>query len=196
MVVMNWYSIIAPIVVLVLTAFYTVFLLLEAKNMKNNAKLLREEIKGKLAISFLQESVDFLTQSEFAELMREVSLVPNLKQINKESLIGNVYERTPKIEKELKKLMNEISLANKLDKLVKSLEKWARVLVITVILLDSSILFLVLYPFIFFYSPLLKYMSLVVIFGFFLAIVMALKVNSNTDKYKDLYNKRNMLMAD
>lgn len=161
-----------------------------ARGMKNNAKLLREEVKGNLAIVFLEKSVDFLTKSEFADLMREVSFITNLKSIDKDNLINDIYQRSSKIEEELKDLLIKATLINKLDSLILNLEKWSRILKITSILLCVLIFLLIFFIFMFpSYTPFLGYITLGIMLGFFAAIIEALKVYSDSDKYLQLYER-------
>ncbi|QIW24446.1 hypothetical protein EWF20_09965 [Sulfolobus sp. S-194] len=181
-------SILFPLIILAFTIFYALFLFMTASGMKNKAKLLREEVKGKLAILFLEKSVNFLTESEFAELMREVSFITNLKSIDKDNLIDNVYQRSSKIEEELKDLLIKAALVNNLNRLVINLERWSKILKITSILLGVFILLLIFFIFMFpSYALILGYITLGIMLGFFAAIIEALKVYSDSDKYLKLY---------
>ncbi|GAA5419053.1 hypothetical protein [Sulfurisphaera tokodaii] len=188
--ILHWPSILFSIIVLVFTVFYTLFLFMTARGMNNNAKLLREEVKGNLAIIFLEKSVDFLTESEFADLMREVSFITNLKSIDKDNLINDIYKRSSKIEEELKDLLIKATLINKLDNLIVNLQKWSKILEIASILLDVLILLFILFIFMFpSYTPFLGYITLGIMLGFFAAIIEALKVYSESEKYLKLYKE-------
>lgn len=118
---------------------YTSSLFIVAKKMKKRAKVLRNKIKKLAILQFIEQSVNLLSQSEFAELMREVSLLTNIQIEDSNALFYNIYERIPKIEKELKEILIRVAVANKIDNLAKDLESKARNLKISGIMMFLSV---------------------------------------------------------
>ncbi|QXJ31003.1 hypothetical protein [Saccharolobus shibatae] len=128
----------------VFTICYIIFLLMVSNSMKRRAKLLRDKLKVEFPLKFLEKSVDFLSSSEFAELMNELSLITNLSKINKNSLISDFYSRSPMIEKELEDLLLLISITNRIDNLSKDLERKSRLMRIAGIFIFLDILALII----------------------------------------------------
>ncbi|MEM3320342.1 MAG: hypothetical protein QXD27_07790 [Metallosphaera sp.] len=104
---------------------------------------MRRSIKGELIVKFLTNSVDFLTQSEFSELMEELVFLSNVKDINGRGVLDEIYKRFPHIEKELKQLLYEIILINHIDKIAKELEMMSRMIKINGVLFNGVIVIII-----------------------------------------------------
>ncbi|BAB66638.1 hypothetical protein [Sulfurisphaera tokodaii] len=167
---------------LVIISFaYSSSLCVVSKIMKSKSKLLGTKIKKLLALKFIEMSADLLSTSEFAELMEEVSFLTNLEVIDKDGLFHELYQKFPRIEKELKEVFIRVSLVNKIDYLAKDLERKAFVLRIAAGLMFISVLGLVAY---FDFCPYISILSIVQYTTTGLMIILPLII---FDSLKTLY---------
>ncbi|BFI76982.1 hypothetical protein [Sulfurisphaera ohwakuensis] len=160
---------------------YSSSLCIVSKIMKSKSKLLGTKIKKLLALKFIEMSADLLSTSEFAELMEEVSYLANVKVIDKDGLFHELYQKFPRIEKELKEILVRVSLINKIDYLAKDLERKAFVLRIISGIMFFSILGLVTY---FDFCPYISILSIVQYTTTGLMIILPLII---FDSLKTLY---------
>ncbi|QGA53741.1 hypothetical protein GFS03_03605 [Sulfolobus sp. E5-1-F] len=163
---------------------YFDFLFMISNSMRKRVKLLREKLKVEFPLRFLQKSVDFLSSSEFAELMNELSIIMNISKINKNNLIKDFYSRSPKIEKELEDLLMLISIANKIDSLAKDMERKSTLVRVAaiLILLDTIAVFVILN-----YYPSLNIMMYFILVGIMIGLLFiifeSLIVYYNSERY-------------
>ncbi|MEM0290238.1 MAG: hypothetical protein QXD10_10010 [Metallosphaera sp.] len=131
------------ILIFLISSIYLGFIYWIAKLMRSQSESLRRSIKGELIVKFLTNSVDFLTQSEFSELMEELAFLSNVKDINGRGVLDEIYKRFPHIEKELKQLLYEIILINHIDKIAKELEMMSRMIKINGVLFNGVIVIII-----------------------------------------------------
>ncbi|BFH74647.1 hypothetical protein SJAV_25910 [Sulfurisphaera javensis] len=146
-----------PWLILIISSSYASSLCVVSNKMKKRAKTLSTKVKKLIALQFIEKSVDLLSESEFAELMDEVSMLTNVEIHDSNGLFYELYQKFPKIEKELKELMIRISVVNKIDSLTKELERKS-----TTLRISSGILFFTILGFTLYitYCPYLQILSL------------------------------------
>lgn len=140
MAIMGW-------ILLSFASIYTLGLFTVSNSMKKRAYQLKKKIKKLLALQFIEKSTDLLTQSEFSELMEEISFLVNTNKIDTNHLFLNLYERFPKIEKELEELLVRVSLVNRSDILADQLISRSKTLKLTAALMFIAILIDVTYKY-------------------------------------------------
>lgn len=159
--------------------------------MKKRSKILKTKIKKLIALQFVEKSIDLLSQSEFASLMEEISILTNIKILKDNNLIHTVYEKSSKIESELKELLVKVSLMNKIDTLALDLEKKATILKISSVLVFVSTIGFLAYeefcPYIQILS-LMEYITVGLMITLILSIIDSLKIYYESDKiFRKIY---------
>ncbi|BFH74813.1 hypothetical protein SJAV_27570 [Sulfurisphaera javensis] len=158
---------------LIISLVYALGLFIISNMMKTQSSQLRDTVRKKLTINFLERSVNFLTESEFSDLMDEISLLPNLKNISEESLVEElskeVGEKAEKMRKELNQLIYYLNIISKIDAIANSLYSRSRLLKIVGIILVILALPFVFFEFNYIY-PVSLYYSYIVI-GIFVGLI-------------------------
>ncbi|QXJ34027.1 hypothetical protein [Saccharolobus shibatae] len=162
---------------------YVIFLFMISNSMRRRAKLLRDKLKVEFPLRFLERSVDFLSSSEFAELMSELSLMTNIGKINKNNLINDFYSRSPKIEKELEDLLLLISIANRIDSLAKDLERKSIIIRLAAILILPDLIGLFALMYYYHNVNILYFISIGIMIGLLFIIFESLIIYNHSEKY-------------
>lgn len=109
-----------------------------SKKLKRHANYLLGEGKRKLIIKFLEEGVEFFSQSSLSELLEEILISSRVEEeIKLDNIQKEVVDKAKVMNEEIKKIYNLSRLMIKIDNIVKGLLIFSEQLKIISILLLS-----------------------------------------------------------
>ena len=109
-----------------------------SKKLKRHAKYLLGEGKRKLILKFLEEGVEFFSQSSLLELLEEILIASRVEEeIKLDDIQKEVVDKAKVMNEEIKKIYNLSRLMIKIDNIAKELSIFSEQLRIISILLFS-----------------------------------------------------------
>ncbi|QGR19232.1 hypothetical protein [Stygiolobus azoricus] len=109
-----------------------------SKKLKRHANYLLGEGKRKLILKFLEEGVEFFSQSSLSELLEEILIASKVeKEIKLDNIQKEIVDKAKVMNEEIKKIYNLSRLMIKIDNIAKELSIFSEQLRIISILLFS-----------------------------------------------------------
>ncbi|MDT7873398.1 MAG: hypothetical protein RRB18_07305 [Sulfolobaceae archaeon] len=109
-----------------------------SKKLKRHANYLLGEGKSKLILKFLEEGVEFFSQSNLSELLEEILIASRVEEeIKLDDIQKEVVDKAKVMNEEIKKIYNLSRLMIKIDNIAKELSIFSEQLRIISILLFS-----------------------------------------------------------
>lgn len=109
-----------------------------SEKLKRHAKYLLGEGKRKLILKFLEEGVEFFSQSSLSELLEEILIASRVEEeIKLDNIQKEVVDKAKVMNEEIKKIYNLSRLMIKIDNIAKELSIFSEQLRIISILLFS-----------------------------------------------------------